>query len=90
VEASPGKIRHEIGSKIEETISRRRRQTAIMEPPTLMKVQVLDEDLQIVRATLATIADDVHHFSGEAGHAIVEALEKIDHAQEEVARLRTD
>ncbi|HTQ31144.1 MAG TPA: hypothetical protein VMI53_08030 [Opitutaceae bacterium] len=55
-----------------------------------MSVQILDEDLQIVRATLAVIADDVQQFSGEAGHAIVEALEKIDHAQTEVSRLRAD
>ena len=61
-----------------------------MESQNFSNVQVLDEDLQIVRATLATIADDVWHFSGEAGHAIVEALEKIDHAQSEVARLRTE
>jgi hypothetical protein len=44
----------------------------------------------MVRATLATIAGDAHHFSGEAGYAIVEALEKLNYAQEEVARLRTD
>ncbi len=61
-----------------------------MESETLMRVQVLDEDLQIVRATLATIAGDVHHFSGEAGYAIVEALERLNHAQQEVSRLRAD
>lgn len=61
-----------------------------MESPNLMNVKVLDEDLQIVRATLATIVGAVHYFSGEAGYAIVEALEKINHAQEEVSRLRTD
>jgi hypothetical protein len=61
-----------------------------MEPQTLMRVQALDEDLQMVRATLATIAGDAHHFSGEAGYAIVEALEKLNYAQEEVARLRND
>ena len=60
-----------------------------METPNFPNVQVLDEDLQIMRATLATIADDVQSLSGEAGHAVVEALEKIDHAQAEVARLRT-
>ncbi len=59
-----------------------------MESQNSLNVQILDEDLQIVRATLAVIADDVHSFSGEAGHAVVEALEKIDHAQSEVARLR--
>jgi hypothetical protein len=61
-----------------------------MEERTLMRVQALDEDLQMVRATLATIAGDVHHFSGEAGYAIVEALDRLNYAQEEVARLRND
>ncbi|HTB80306.1 MAG TPA: hypothetical protein VK717_05410 [Opitutaceae bacterium] len=61
-----------------------------MESPNLLNVKILDEDLQIVRATLATIVGAVHYVSGEAGYAIVEALEKINHAQEEVARLRTD
>jgi hypothetical protein len=61
-----------------------------MESSALIRMQTLDEDLQIVRATLATIAGDAHHFSGEAGYAIVEALEKLNHAQEEVARLRAD
>jgi hypothetical protein len=61
-----------------------------LESQTLKRVQALDEDLQIVRATLASIAGDVHHFSGEAGYAIVEALEKLNQAQEEVARLRDD
>jgi hypothetical protein len=61
-----------------------------LKPQTLKRVQALDEDLQMVRATLATIAGDVHHFSGEAGYAIVEALEKLNYAQEEVSRLRVD
>jgi hypothetical protein len=59
-----------------------------LESQTLKRVQALDEDLQMVRATLATIAGDAHHFSGEAGYAIVEALEKLNYAQEEVSRLR--
>jgi hypothetical protein len=59
-----------------------------LESQTLKRVQALDEDLQMVRATLATIAGDAHHFSGEAGYAIVEALEKLNYAQEEMARLR--
>jgi hypothetical protein len=75
---------------MEETISRQKRRTVIMETSNLLNVKVLDEDLQIVRATLATIVGAVHYFSGEAGYDIVEALEKINHAQAEVARLRTD
>jgi hypothetical protein len=61
-----------------------------MESESSRRVQDLDEDLQIVRATLATIAGDAHHFSGEAGYAIVEALERLNYAQEEVSRLRND
>jgi len=61
-----------------------------LESQTLKRVQALDEDLQMVRATLATIAGDAHHLSGEAGYAIVEALEKLNYAQEEVTRLRND
>lgn len=43
--------------------------------------QVLDEDLQIIRVTLATITDDVRRFSSGAADAIQEALEKLDQAQ---------
>ena len=43
--------------------------------------QVLDEDLQIIRVTLATITDDVRRFSAGAADAIQEALTKLDQAQ---------
>ena len=43
--------------------------------------QILDEDLQIIRVTLATINDDVRSFSSQAADAITEALEKLDRAQ---------
>lgn len=48
--------------------------------------QVLDEDLQIVRATLASISDDVHRLSPQAGQAVFEALTKIDEAHAEFVR----
>ncbi len=50
--------------------------------------EMLDQDLQIVRVTLATISDDVRGFSGSAADAIQEALEKLDCAQEEFGRGR--
>lgn len=50
--------------------------------------QILDEDLQIIRVTLATITEDVRHFSGRAADAIQEALEKLDVAQREFTRVR--
>jgi hypothetical protein len=48
--------------------------------------QILDEDLQIIRATLATITKDVRQFSVYAANAIPEALEKLDRAQWEFYR----
>ena len=48
--------------------------------------QVLDEDLQIVRGTLAAIAGDVRCFSGGAADAIQEALEKVDLARKKFSQ----
>lgn len=48
--------------------------------------QVLDEDLQIVRGTLAAITDDVRSYSDRAADAIQEALERLDVAQREISR----
>jgi len=51
--------------------------------------QMLDEDLQIVRATLATISDDVNRLSPNAGQAVHDAMEKIDEAHAEFVRAST-
>ncbi|WP_158305458.1 hypothetical protein [Opitutus terrae] len=51
-----------------------------------MPPHVLDEDLQIVRATLASISDEVHRLSPVAGEAVSDALAKIDEAHEEFLR----
>ena len=48
--------------------------------------QVLDEDLQIVRATLASISEDVNRLSPNAGQAVNDALVKIDEAHAEFVR----
>lgn len=48
--------------------------------------RVLDEDLQIVRATLASISADVTRLSPHAGEAVSAALEKIDEAHDEFLR----
>ena len=53
-----------------------------------MKRQILDEDLQIIRVTLATITDDVRRISGRAADAIQEALAKLDVAQREFTHVR--
>jgi hypothetical protein len=50
--------------------------------------EILDEDLQIVRGTLAAISDDVRSFSSRAADAIQDALVKLDCAQQEFARTR--
>jgi len=54
-----------------------------MEHLTPSHRQVLDEDLQIIRVTLATIIADVRHFSGRAADAVQEALAKLEIAQKE-------
>jgi hypothetical protein len=51
------------------------------------KQQILDEDLQIIRVTLATIVGDVRAFSSRAADAVQEALVKLDAAQREFARV---
>jgi hypothetical protein len=51
------------------------------------KRQILDEDLQIIRVTLATIVTDVRQISSLAADAVQEALAKLDTAQQEFARI---
>jgi ElaB/YqjD/DUF883 family membrane-anchored ribosome-binding protein len=58
-----------------------------MSPTTASRHQMLDEDLQIVRVTLATILDDVRAFSDQAADAIQEAIERLDRAQSEFSGL---
>jgi hypothetical protein len=58
-----------------------------MEHLTPSKREILDEDLQIIRVTLATIVTDVRHFSAHAADAVQEALAKLDTAQQEFARI---
>ncbi|MBW8782562.1 MAG: hypothetical protein JF599_11835 [Verrucomicrobia bacterium] len=54
-----------------------------MEPsPLLPHRQILHEDLQIIRMTLATITDDIHRYCPEAAAAIQSALSQLDWAQE--------
>jgi len=57
-----------------------------MDAPSSLPPHVLDEDLQIVRATLATISGDVSRLSPDAGRAVSDALEKIDEAHAEFVR----
>ena len=57
-----------------------------MDPQSPLSPQILDEDLQIVRATLASISDDVNRLSPHAGQAVHDAMEKIDEAHAEFVR----
>ena len=58
-----------------------------MSPTTASRRQMLDEDLQIVRVTLATILKDVRTFSDQAADTIKEAIERLDRAQNEFTGL---
>ncbi len=57
-----------------------------MEPNSLLPRQILDEDLQIVRATLEAISDDVRFYSNASALALAQSVEKLALAQAEFAR----
>jgi hypothetical protein len=57
-----------------------------MEPKTLLPRQILDEDLQIVRATLEAISEDVRFYSDASALALAQSVEKLALAQAEFAR----
>lgn len=63
---------------------------ARMNPDAPSRREMLDQDLQIVRVTLATISEDVRGFSVPAADAIEEALERLDSAQAAFARKSGD
>lgn len=53
-----------------------------MEPTTSsLSREVLDEDLQIVRVTLATLSPEIRRFSEKSEKAVRYALKKIDEAR---------
>lgn len=60
-----------------------------MDHRSSLPAYVLDQDLQIVRATLATISEDLNRVSPHAGQAVHDALEKIDEAHAEFIRSAT-
>ena len=54
-----------------------------MEPSSLpLHRQILHEDLQIIRVTLATITDDIRTYCPQAATAVQHALSQLDRAQE--------
>ena len=48
--------------------------------------EVIDEDIQIVRSTLAAITPDVKRFSMAAAEALQQALEQLELARRELSR----
>ena len=57
-----------------------------MNPKSLSHLRILNEDIQIVRATLQTIVGDVRKLSQASADAIQEALGKLDRALQEFPR----
>ena len=57
-----------------------------METKTLLPRQILDEDLQIVRATLEAISEDVRYYSDASAVALAQSMEQLAIAQAEFAR----
>jgi hypothetical protein len=57
-----------------------------MIPQSGPRIRILNEDIQIVRATLEYIVDDVRTFSKASAEAIEEALGKLDRALREFHR----
>ncbi len=57
-----------------------------MDHPTPLNRQVLDEDLQIVQATLAAITEDVRRISDPAAELVQEALDRLNRARREFQR----
>ena len=57
-----------------------------MDYPTPLHHDRLDEDLQIVQATLTAITNDVHGFSAPAAELVREAIDRLEHARREFSR----
>jgi hypothetical protein len=55
-------------------------------PSPALNAQILEEDLSIVRATLACIAEDVANVSVQAGQSVRAALVQLDQAHAEIRR----
>ena len=57
-----------------------------MDYPTPLHHDRLDEDLQIVQATLTAITNDVRGFSAPAAELVREAIDRLEHARREFSR----
>lgn len=57
-----------------------------MESTRPLNREILEEDLQIMRFTLAAISDDVRQFSDRSADALENAMEQLAVAHQEFAR----
>jgi len=57
-------------------------------PSPLPDRELLDEDLQILRATLATLLQDIRAISAQAAEAATVAVAQLDRIRHEVAHPR--
>lgn len=62
---------------------------AISVSPRIEKPQRLDEDLQIVHATLAAIVEDVQQYSGDAGREVAVAMDHVHAAHDRLMRMQS-
>jgi uncharacterized protein YoxC len=60
-----------------------------MNPNSPSKSRILNEDIQIVRATLQAIVGDVRKLSKASADSIQEALGKLDRALKEFPAIRS-
>lgn len=57
-----------------------------MEPNSPLTREILDEDLQILRHTLAAISNDVRRYSHRSADALETAVQNLEVAQQEFAQ----
>ncbi|MBP6307670.1 MAG: hypothetical protein KA334_03035 [Opitutaceae bacterium] len=56
-------------------------------PPPLSR-EVIDQDLQIMRATLSVLLQDIRHISSQAADSVQNAVVQLDQARREFAPQR--
>ena len=59
-----------------------------MRPPTHLTPEVLDEDLQIILATLHVLSPEISHLSPASSRALEEAVAKLSEARNAFDRAR--
>jgi len=54
--------------------------------PIPLSREVIDQDLQIMRATLSVLLQDIRHISAQAADSVQNAVVQLDQARREFAR----